>query len=312
MSEIINAWLITVSQDTSMNRFHISLPKRYQNLDNIDEGDFLVFAQANELTSFARVFRMRENISEWELYFDGFLDASHSVDLSQFAIKQSHESPIIRLDFSIFEKMLEASCLTSHKNFPVYSGERLDEQNHLRNLLRLAVIDDLLGPAGGPHEEIIEMSVRDRYLVGKLAPISNDGSHTTEEPYSIDSAIDEDLEIYANNEHISFDKHSNHVDHEDNEEKEVDSSVSQILVPSAMGITFYVDSKVSSILLSASWGHYERAQSEKAVGNESKPSRCWKRIPCGGSFELPLAEGKIEPTTPDIDYPHVVLRGSIS
>ena len=29
---------------------------------------------------------------------------------------------------------------------------------------------DLLGPAGGPEEEVEEGSVRDRYLVGALAP----------------------------------------------------------------------------------------------------------------------------------------------
>ena len=31
-------------------------------------------------------------------------------------------------------------------------------------------MDDLLGPANGPHEQIVDMGVRDRYLVGKLAP----------------------------------------------------------------------------------------------------------------------------------------------
>ena len=31
-------------------------------------------------------------------------------------------------------------------------------------------MDDLLGPANGPREEVVGMSVRDRYLVGKLAP----------------------------------------------------------------------------------------------------------------------------------------------
>lgn len=34
-------------------------------------------------------------------------------------------------------------------------------------------MDDLLGPAGGPEEFIVDMGVRDRYLVGKLAPMDN-------------------------------------------------------------------------------------------------------------------------------------------
>ena len=46
----------------------------------------------------------------------------------------------------------------------------VEDQTYIRELLQLAVTDDLLGPAGGPHERIVDMSVRDRYLVGKLAP----------------------------------------------------------------------------------------------------------------------------------------------
>ena len=40
----------------------------------------------------------------------------------------------------------------------------------IREELEQMVLNDLLGPAGGPAEEIAEQSVRDRYLVGMLAP----------------------------------------------------------------------------------------------------------------------------------------------
>src|ERR1700686_5694054 len=59
---------------------------------------------------------------------------------------------------------------------PKLTGGTLDDvpliadQAYIRELLQLAVMDDLLGPANGPHEQIVDMSVRDRYLVGKLAP----------------------------------------------------------------------------------------------------------------------------------------------
>ena len=46
----------------------------------------------------------------------------------------------------------------------------IHDVGYVRDLLELAVRDDLLGPAAGPHELIKDMSVRDRYLVGKLAP----------------------------------------------------------------------------------------------------------------------------------------------
>src|SRR5258708_3367874 len=40
----------------------------------------------------------------------------------------------------------------------------------LRALLEEMVVGDLLGPAGGESEELTERNVRDRYLVGVLAP----------------------------------------------------------------------------------------------------------------------------------------------
>ncbi|MFQ5419352.1 MAG: hypothetical protein ACE5EY_03205 [Anaerolineae bacterium] len=40
----------------------------------------------------------------------------------------------------------------------------------LRTKLEEMVRADLLGPAGGPEEVIDERNVRDRYIVGRLAP----------------------------------------------------------------------------------------------------------------------------------------------
>src|SRR3954463_12422934 len=40
----------------------------------------------------------------------------------------------------------------------------------LRSMLEAMVVGALLGPAGGPKEELTERNVRDRYLVGVLAP----------------------------------------------------------------------------------------------------------------------------------------------
>ena len=45
----------------------------------------------------------------------------------------------------------------------------IPSSSQIREELLDLVIKDLLGPAGGPDEEIAESSVRDRYLVGMLA-----------------------------------------------------------------------------------------------------------------------------------------------
>jgi len=40
----------------------------------------------------------------------------------------------------------------------------------IREELEQMVLNDLVGPVRGPTEEIVEQSVRDRYLVGMPAP----------------------------------------------------------------------------------------------------------------------------------------------
>jgi hypothetical protein len=58
-------------------------------------------------------------------------------------------------------------------------------QIQIRDELEQLVMADLLGPAGGPEEIVDESSVRDRYLVGMLAPKRSHG----------DAAQDDNLEI---------------------------------------------------------------------------------------------------------------------
>ena len=65
------------------------------------------------------------------------------------------------------------------------SSESAPSQTQLRAELEQMVIGDLLGPSGGESEELTERSVRDRYLVGVLAPSrggdssGHDDSHAT-------------------------------------------------------------------------------------------------------------------------------------
>ena len=49
-------------------------------------------------------------------------------------------------------------------------------QHQLRAELEAMVLGDLLGPAGGESEELTERTVRDRYLVGVLAPSRSAGA----------------------------------------------------------------------------------------------------------------------------------------
>ena len=60
----------------------------------------------------------------------------------------------------------------------------------IRAKLEEMLVGDLLGPAGGPNEELIERKVRDRYVIGVLAP-----SRGPAEPEHVDQEEDEDTPL---------------------------------------------------------------------------------------------------------------------
>ena len=84
------------------------------------------------------------------------------------------------------------------------------------------------------------MSVRDRYLVGKLAP--PDTQVPDDQVEELPDAATGDPE---------------------GDDREADASTSQSLVPSSFGFTFCVDESVKTIEIRAHWGRYERTESER-------------------------------------------------
>jgi hypothetical protein len=307
------AWLIPASTCSTANQFSISIiHEREESLD-IREGDFIVVADAEIIIFIARVFRVRKNTQIIILYFDGTLRPTKAGSLSDSGITLDGNN-IIRLEFTRFEEVLKTTCDISSEFFPVLSGQTKDEQAYIRDLLRVATIDDLLGPAGGPEEEIVGMSVRDRYLVGKLAPVmpSDDASPYSKDAAEVAKELSGNLELLVNKDHTSFDKTVLHKDYEENEENEIETSDNKSIIPSSFGFTFFVEENTNSIEVSVSWGHYQRATSETAVDKKTgKPSRCWKRVPSGGSTTLAVNPGKIIPIALDPNCPYVFLQGTI-
>ena len=66
-------------------------------------------------------------------------------------------------------------CKTIHVQFPLKIARPIRQPfsnppspSAIRDELERLVLLDLLGPAGGPEEEVEDSSVRDRYLVGAL------------------------------------------------------------------------------------------------------------------------------------------------
>ncbi|MEI8165195.1 MAG: hypothetical protein WCG26_02415, partial [Chloroflexales bacterium] len=109
----------------------------------------------------------------------------------------------------------------------------------IRAELERLVILDLLGPAGGPEEEIAESGVRDRYLVGMLAPRQQQIG--PEQQDDIDP-VGEDAP----------------------DDGPIDRGATQApsMFPSSFGLTFTVDGDAQALQVTASWGRYDRIKSE--------------------------------------------------
>lgn len=192
---------------------------------------------------------------------------------------------------------------------------------YIRKLLETIVTDDLLGPAQGPEEEIVGMSVRDRYILGRLGPRRVDdlggSAPTDDEIQEADESADENKD--GNADHTEHDENKTPgTDIADEEPEEdvtdsIDVTRSSSIVPSSLGLTFCVDANQKDLEIEVSWGSYYRTKSETVTNpNTGKPVNCWKRVPFGGKKVIQLAEGSIPEYGPDERIGTVSIMGTVT
>lgn len=159
----------------------------------------------------------------------------------------------------------------------------------MRDELEQLIVADLLGPAGGEHETLPGVEhVRDRYLVGMIAPVGTvaAGPERQDDPGS-DS---------------------------DSEAGESDPlAAAPSLFASSIGISFAVLPETTELKVSAAWGHYlkERGPEPGAEGSDGGHGKGthWQRYPVEDSQFLTVADGPIEPFLVVADQPEVVIKG---
>lgn len=319
MTKQNNSWLICLAQATKTQYLSVTLNYALSFFRGVKEGDGVLIVGDDPLVavSFARIYRIRAKLEETTLFFDSVVSVNGGKTLTELGVNfPESDITITRLEWPAFETALMLACNIKFDEMPVLDCSSTEEQAYVRELLKMSVIDDLLGPADGPEEEIVGMSVRDRYLVGKLAPMSLDGKQTEVKPFAeedvSDGEVPLDLLPYVNDNHIPRDKVPTASIDEDDEEKEIESFSNQSLVPSSIGFTFCVDGKLENIQLFANWGRYERTQCEQESEKTGKIPRCWKRIPSGGSVNISLDQRIIKPLQIDVNCPSVVVQGTVS
>lgn len=290
----------------------------------IAENDWIVLADFSaNATRIGRVLRVRSDLDTTTVYFDRVsLTAANSALASAGLPTRVGSSPT-RIQWNDFLSAVRKFAGGTIDDIPL-----VDDQAYIRELLQLAVVDDLLGPANGPRERIVDMSVRDRYLVGKLAPREADagGIEGLEGPLATDEDDDEpnalDVHSGRHDPGAEFDSSSGNVDAEADAADEIDASSNQSLVPSSFGLTFCVDGAVDRIEIEARWGQYARIyehEHTKTVNRKIKdaegnvirteqvdvPVKVWERVPCGGPLTIDLHEGVLSHRAPDAEHPDV-------
>ena len=152
----------------------------------------------------------------------------------------------------------------------------------LRDELEELIRDDLIGPIGGPEEELEDAPV-DRYLLGLLAPrftLRPDGSDGPagrgeddgEDPIAADALPEDGLADGGDHRGLG---------------RGGDGRGSPAGGRSARAVVVRDDVRArrraaSELRATASWGAYARQTSEQRLDRDGKPARVWQRRPCGG------------------------------
>jgi len=312
-----NAWLIRIGEEASIEDFSTTIKYNPNLCQGIEEEDGFILIAEESVIAIARVYRKRCTLKDITFYFDGIIKLHPAKTLSELNIPNlATDVAITRLYWSVFENLLKTVGISDYASFPVLAGNTVKEQEYVRELLQQAVVDDLLGPANGPFEEIVGMGVRDRYLVGKLAPLSprEDGIEGLKGCTVIEESSTAELRPHEGRHQPGeeFASTEGGLDLDDDSSQEIDASKNQSLVPSSMGFTFCVDSSIENVELQASWGRYERGESDTADEKTGKPRRAWKRIPSGGATTISLKQRTIPPVAVDPHSPEVLVQGSVS
>jgi len=279
----------------------------------IAEDDWvLVLDAGGSVVRAGRVLRIRSDLESTTVFFDRLCAADAPVPATSLSLTSPSSGGLGRIPWESFAAALSRAFGHTVATVPV-----IEDRAYIRELLQLAVVDDLLGPAGGPHERIVDMSVRDRYLVGKLAPreATRGGIEGLEGPLAEEDA-EEPTEPIVPGQHepgAEFGTSTGRVEPESDASDEIDAASNQSLVPSSFGMTFCVDGDVERIEIEARWGRYERVPNDEheLTRPNGQKVKVWHRIPCGGKLVLPLTEGVIPHQAPDPGQLAVRVQGSI-
>jgi hypothetical protein len=183
-------------------------------------------------------------------------------------------------------------------------------------MLEEMAVKELQGPAQGD-EEVVSERIRDRYLVGILAPRQRAEDMPLplfEKPAVPPAEDDDNLEgDFPPGEELGIEGVGRGNLSGDDGPTELSAPMSKAVYPSSLGLSFCVPLDPTSLKVTTRWGHYDKAPSEFLVNPKTgTPKRVWKRRPCGNiPHEIPLLAGAVGPIIADESFPDAKIKGLI-
>jgi len=314
------AWL--AKEATPLGPFVVRVDGDRVGFEALAPGHWVVVADTSgALKRLGHILRIRADLDSTTLYFDKLHAVNKAGSLADLGLTLP-QGLVTRLRPEDLAAVLARDGISSSDDVPL-----IQDATYVRELLELATRHDLLGPANGPEELVVDMSVRDRYLVGKLAPrIPGDVTTASEvEPAAAADEEDDSAQENAAPLHepgAEFNRASGRVEPEDDALDEIDTTNNQSLVPSSLGLTFCVGPDVKRLDVSARWGSYARVPKEEHEYTRPRKNRetgevqetkvkVWRRSPRGGRVTLTLKDGPIKPLAPDSEQDEVRIQGAV-
>ena len=316
---IAPAWL--AKSPMSLGPFVVRLVGDRMGFGPLEPGHWVVVVdEAGAFERVGRILRIRADLESTTLYFDKLHSVQTPGSIADIGLTLPG-APVSRIRPEDLTALLARDGIASADDVPL-----IQEAAYVRDLLELATRDDLLGPANGPEELVVDMSVRDRYLVGKLAPRvpasrSTSGVEPAAAPDEEDDSPDEN-NAPRHEPGAEFNRASGRVESDVEALDEIDTTNNQSLVPSSMGLTFCVGPNVKTLEVSARWGTYVRVPSDEHEFTRPRKNRStgevdeakvkvWRRLPRGGRVTLSIEDGIIKPMAPDVQQDAVRIQGAV-
>lgn len=159
----------------------------------------------------------------------------------------------------------------------------------IREELKDLLFRDLLGPAGGPEEEVNEDRLKDRYLVGMLAPRGWQALPEEQDELAVGGS-----------------------DSDQDGPTDISALQTPTFFPSSCGLTFSVHRDTTTFKVTARWGKYERTKSDGIIDDKGGGGSkiVWKRTPMEKSWDrVVLKSGSLGPLSVSTDFGEVRVRG---